>query len=56
MQDKCRLFKGLRKMLKSQYNETVLSLQYCKLTKEQNDNADEWMGCLRLKANECDYK
>ena len=27
----------------------VLSLQYCKLLKEQNENAEEWMGSLEYK-------
>ena len=26
------------------------------LTREQNENVEEWMGCLRIKANECGYK
>ena len=30
--------------------------QYGKLIKEQSENADEYMGCLRIKANECEYK
>ena len=41
--------------LKTQHNETVLSLQYCKLAREQNENDKEWMGHLRLKASECGW-
>ena len=33
-----------------------MSLQYFKLIRKQNENAEEWMGCLRIKANECGYK
>ena len=45
------LFKVLSEKLKSQNNETVLSLQYCKLIKEQNVNAEEWMDHLRITKN-----
>ena len=41
---------------KLQYNETILYLLYCKIIKEQSDNADKWMVHLRMKANECKYK
>ena len=34
----------------------MLALQHCKLTREQNENVEEWMGYLRFKANECSYK
>ena len=32
------------------------SLQYFKLIREENENAEEWMDYLRIKANECGYK
>ena len=35
--------------------EKNLSLQYCKLIREQNENAEKWMGYLRIKVNECGY-
>ena len=41
---------------KPQHNQTVLQSQYCKLIKEQNENAEEWMDHFRIKANECGYK
>ena len=34
----------------------MLSLQYCKLTREQNENLGEWMGHFKFKANEYGYK
>ena len=33
-----------------------MSLLYCKLTREQNKNAEDWTGSLRIKTNECEYK
>ena len=44
------------KKFKPKYNETMLSFQYCKLIREQSENAEEWMGHCRIKANECEYK
>ena len=38
-----------------QYNETILSLQYCKLSREEYDIAEKWMGRLRIKLNKYDY-
>ena len=38
------------------HNETILYLQYCKLIRGQCVKAKEWMGHLRIKANECKYK
>ena len=58
--EKCKtimgLFKVLSELFKSQHIETVLPLQYCKLLGEPSDDAAEWIGCLRVKANECEYK
>ena len=34
----------------------IISLQYCKLVREQKENAREWMGHLRMKANKCSYR
>ena len=34
----------------------MLSLQYCKLAREHNENVEEWMGHLRLEVSECGYK
>ena len=38
------LFEVLIEMFKLQNNKTVLPLQYCKLMREQNENAKKWMG------------
>ena len=59
-QEKCRpsagLFEVASEKFKPQHNETILSMQYCKLTREQNENAEEWMGRIRLKVIECSFK
>ena len=59
-QGKCRtsmaLFKVFSELFKCQHNKTILSLQYCKLIKEQDENAEEWMGHLIIKVNEFGYK
>ena len=34
----------------------ILSLQYCKLQRKENESAQEWMGRLCIKAEECNYK
>ena len=39
-----------------QHEGTILSLQHCKLIREQNTNDEEWMGCFRIRANEFGYK
>ena len=48
--------KWLVKKSKCQHNEAILSLQYCKLTSKQNENAKEWIGHLRHKASKCGFK
>ena len=35
--------------------KTILSLLYCKLTTEQNETAEEWMGQLRIKTSKLAY-
>ena len=50
------LFEVLIDKFKPQYNETILSSQHCKLTPEQNKNAEKWMGCLKIKAKKWSYK
>ena len=35
------MFKVLSEKFQSQHNETILSLQYCKLIREQRENAEE---------------
>ena len=44
------------KSSKPQHSEIILSLQYCKPVREQNTNIEEWLWCLRIKANRCGYK
>ena len=34
----------------------MLSLQYCKLLKQYDEVAEEWIGCLRVKDTEGKYK
>ena len=46
----------LSEIFKPEHNKEMPSLQFCKLTREQNEKAKEWMGQLRLNANECGYK
>ena len=57
--EKCK--KGSRAIwgvekFKLQPNETILLLQYYELVREEKERAEERMGHLRFKANECEYK
>ena len=56
-QEKCRtstgLFEVLNEKFKPQYNETIVPLQYCTLIRDQNKNAKERMGHLKIKASKC---
>ena len=36
-------------------NETVKSLQFCKLTRHKSGNAEDWIKRLRIVAKECNY-
>ena len=58
--EKCKtntgLYDVLSEKLKPQHNEMILSLQYCKLTREPNKHAKESMGHIRIDVNECGYK
>ena len=47
-QETSRTIKGL-------HTEIILSLQYCKLSRWDDENA-EWLGRLQLMAAECRYK
>ena len=51
-----RLFKTVNRKFKPQYNETVKSLQFCKLIRQSNESAEEWMGRLRTAVVKCNYK
>ena len=59
-EEKCRTCEGLYKVhsvkFKPSPNETVLLLEYCKLAREQNSNAEELMSHLWHKDYECGYK
>ena len=43
----------LNEKFKPQYNDTILSSQYCKILKDNTKSVKEWMGQLGIKANEC---
>ena len=44
------MFQVHSKKFKLQYNETILSLQYYKLIREQKENVEEWIGHLKTKS------
>ena len=50
------LFQTVDEKFKSQYNETALQLQYCKLLRDCDESTKKWMGCLRTMAYECNYQ
>ena len=39
-----------------QFNETIKSLQLCKLSRQNGENAEKWIGRLQLSAIDCNYK
>ena len=39
-----------------QHNETIKSIQCCKLSREDGEDAEEWIGRLRIAVAECNYK
>ena len=45
----------LNKKFQLHYNETIKSLQFCKLVRKHNESTKEWMGGLRMAAIECNY-
>ena len=51
-----RPFEILSENFKPEHNKKLLPLQYCKLMRKQSENAEEWRGHLRMKANEWKYK
>ena len=58
-QEKCETNSGLFEVLNEKFkyhnNRTILSLQYCKLIREEK-SVQEWIGHLKATANECEYK
>ena len=59
-QERCNTMEGLfttfNNEFKAQYNETMKPLQFCKLGRQMNENAEEWISRLRLAAIECNYR
>ena len=49
-------FEIFNNRFKPQDNETIILLQFCKLVRQQNESAEEWVGRLRIIAVECYYK
>ena len=49
------LFEAPSNKFKLQCNETIKSLQFCKLVMQHNKNVEEWMGRLRIAAIKCNY-
>ena len=50
------LFDILNNKFHPQHNETIKFLQYCIFSRQNIENAEEWMGRLRIAAEECNYK
>ena len=56
----CKTFEGLCSIFVEKFhpafNETIKLLQYRKLCRLDGENAEAWMGRLRVAASECNYK
>ena len=50
------LFEILTNKFRPQFNKTMKSLQFHKSSRQNGENADEWMGRLQLVVIECNYK
>ena len=50
------LIDTLAKIFRPEYNETIKSLQFRQLCRQDGENTKEWMGRLRLAVAECNYK
>ena len=50
------LFAILNQKLWQQNSKTILSLQYCKLGKQDEETPKDWMGRLRIMMTYCKYK
>ena len=50
------LIDTLAEKFRTQYNETIKSLQFRKLCRSEGENAEEWMGRLCMVAAECNFK
>ena len=50
----CGLFGIITIKFRPQYNKTILSLQYCKLSR-QAETAEDWIGRLRIMTVDCKF-
>ena len=50
------LFDTLTNKFRPQFNETIKSLQFRKLCRNDGKNMEEWMGRLRVAVIECNYQ
>ena len=50
------VFEMLSNKDKHKFNETVKSLQYCKLNRHKSENVEEWIKRLKIAAKECNYQ
>ena len=52
----CSTLEGLFKTQQPQFNKTIKSLQFCKLSRQDGESTEELIGRLRLSAVECNYQ
>ena len=50
------LFDMVVRKFKLQCNKTIKSFQFCKLIRQSNEIAEEWLGRLRTTVVKCNYK
>ena len=50
------LFITFNNKVKTQFNETIKSLQFNQLNRQAKENAEDWIGRLRLAAIECNCR
>ena len=50
------IFKTLTNKFRLQFSETIKSLQFCKLSRQDDESTEEWIGRLQLSAVECNYQ
>ena len=53
MQQDCLIF---QRKFRLQHNEAIVSLQYCKLHRKENESMCKWLGRLCIKEEECSNK
>ena len=58
--ERCNTTEGLfitfNNKFKHQFNETMESLQFHKLSRQTKENTEEWIGSLSLAVVECNYR